>query len=82
MARDSQLAGDRVQSEYYLQFADHYFRVLSENRARFEDQRRPRDDEVDDDDGDEEMVDASSDEGSAELVGRAAAPRASAAQPR
>ena len=27
MARDSQLAGDRVQSEYYLQFADHYFRV-------------------------------------------------------
>ena len=23
MARDAQLAGDRVQSEYYLQFADH-----------------------------------------------------------
>src|SRR5262249_42167923 len=31
--------------EYYLQFADHYFRVLNENRARFEEQnqqRRPR----------------------------------------
>ena len=41
MARDAQLAGDRVQSEYYLQFADHYFRVLSESRARFEDQRAP-----------------------------------------
>jgi hypothetical protein len=25
LARDTQLAGDRVQTEYYLQFADHYF---------------------------------------------------------
>lgn len=60
MARDAQLAGDRVQTEYYLQFADHYFRVLSESRARFEDQnpRRNRDEEMDDEDGDEEMVDA------------------------
>jgi len=57
MARDAQLWGDRVQSEYYLQFADHYFRVLSETRARFEDQnqRRHRDDEMDDDEGDEEI---------------------------
>ncbi len=59
LARDAQLSGDRVQSEYYLQFADHYFRVLSENRVRFEDQRRQRDD--DEDEGDEEM--------SAEMVG-------------
>ena len=60
MARDAQLAGDRVQSEYYLQFADHYFRVLSENRARFEDQRRQRGEDLDDDeDGDEELIDAS-----------------------
>lgn len=44
MARDAQLAGDRVQSEYYLQFADHYYRVLGENRARFEEQRRQRED--------------------------------------
>jgi hypothetical protein len=57
MARDAQLAGDRVQTEYYLQFADHYFRVLSENRARFEEQnpRRQRDDE-DEDEGDEELM--------------------------
>ena len=57
MARDSQLAGDRVQTEYYLQFADHYFRVLSENRARFEEQnpRRQRDDDMDDEDGDDEL---------------------------
>ncbi len=58
MARDSQLAGDRVQTEYYLQFADHYFRVLSESRARFEDQRRQRGDDLDDDEGDEDLVDA------------------------
>jgi len=60
MARDSQLAGDRVQTEYYLQFADHYFRVLSENRSRFEEQnpRRGRDDDMDDDEGDEEFGEA------------------------
>ena len=51
MARDAQLGGDRVQTEYYLQFADHYFRVLGESRSRFEDQRRDRDD---DSDGDED----------------------------
>jgi hypothetical protein len=68
MARDAQLAGDRVQTEYYLQFADHYFRVLSESRARFEDQnqRRSRDDETDEDEGDEEFegaeAEASADE--------------------
>src|SRR3954454_11117146 len=63
MARDSQLAGDRVQTEYYLQFADHYFRVLSESRARFEEQnpRRQRDDE-DEDEGDEEYADSSESE--------------------
>jgi hypothetical protein len=60
LARDAQLSGDRVQSEYYLQFADHYFRVLSENRVRFEDQRRPRDD--DEDDGDEDMAAEAGDE--------------------
>ena len=36
LARDSQMSGDRVNTEYYLQFADHYFRVLSETRTRFE----------------------------------------------
>jgi hypothetical protein len=59
LARDSQLAGDRVQTEYYLQYADHYFRVLEESRSRFEEQqaqRRPRrDDDEYESDGDEEM---------------------------
>jgi len=54
MARDAQLAGDRVQTEYYLQFADHYYRVLNENRPRFEEQRRQRDDFMSDEDEDQD----------------------------
>lgn len=57
LARDAQMQGDRVNTEYYLQFADHYFRVLSETRSRFEEQnqqRRQRDD-VDGDDEDFEF---------------------------
>jgi hypothetical protein len=61
MARDAQLAGDRVQTEYYLQYADHYFRVLEENRSRFDEQnqRRPRRDDEEfesESEGDEEMT--------------------------
>ncbi|WP_420142302.1 DUF4167 domain-containing protein [Sphingomonas sp.] len=54
LARDAQMSGDRVNTEYYLQFADHYFRVLNENRARFEEQRPQRPDyrdEFGDEDG-------------------------------
>jgi hypothetical protein len=59
MARDAQLGGDRVQTEYYLQFADHYFRVLGESRSRFEDQRPRRDEDGDGEDEDSgEMVEA------------------------
>jgi hypothetical protein len=63
LARDAQLAGDRVQTEYYLQYADHYFRVLGENRSRFEDQRRQRGDELDEDEREEEMAEAEADAG-------------------
>ncbi len=56
LARDAQLSGDRVQTEYWLQFADHYYRLLNENRARFEEQRPRRDDYSDEDEGDEEMA--------------------------
>ena len=55
LARDAQLAGDRVQTEYFLQFADHYYRVLNESRARFEEQRRQRDDYDDEEDQDGEL---------------------------
>lgn len=58
MARDAQLAGDRVQTEYYLQYADHYFRMLGESQSRFNEQRRQRGDDMDDDEGDEDQVDA------------------------
>lgn len=62
LARDAQMQGDRVNTEYYLQFADHYFRVLAESRSRFEEQnpgqtqqgRRPNTD-IDGDDDDFEM---------------------------
>lgn len=55
MARDAQMAGDRVNAEYYLQFADHYFRVLADNRARQEEQQQRfrRYDENFDDDGED-----------------------------
>jgi hypothetical protein len=42
LASDAQRQGDRVNTEYYLQFADHYFRVLSETRNRFEEQNQQR----------------------------------------
>jgi hypothetical protein len=74
LARDAQLAGDRVQTEYYLQYADHYFRVLEDSRSRFEQQeaqRRPRrDDEEYESDGDEEMAaesDSGEDDGETEV---------------
>src|SRR3954468_16864021 len=70
MARDAQMQGDRVNTEYYLQFADHYFRVLAETRSRFEEnnpnqnpsqQRRPSTD-LDDDEFDYEADGTNRDE--------------------
>nr|WP_069049584.1 DUF4167 domain-containing protein [Blastomonas sp. RAC04] len=52
MAHDAQMNGDRVATEYYLQFADHYFRVLADNRARQDEYRRPREDQGRDAGGD------------------------------
>jgi hypothetical protein len=64
LARDAQLQGDRVQSEYWLQFAEHYFRVLNESRARFEEQRPRRDDYGSDEDEDQdESMAADGDDG-------------------
>lgn len=44
LAQDSHLNGDRVTAEYYLQFADHYFRVLADQRKSQDEQRLRRDD--------------------------------------
>ena len=57
LAQDAQHNGDRVQMEYYLQFADHYFRVIADNKARADeqrggrrsDEREPAEDYADDD---------------------------------
>ena len=64
LAREAQLQGDRVLTEYYLQFADHYFRIVAENRARFEESRQPRRDEWQAEDGFEgEVADEAPTEG-------------------
>ncbi len=43
LAQDAHLNGDRVSAEYYLQFADHYFRVSADTRVRQDEQRGRRD---------------------------------------
>ena len=52
LAHDAHHNGDRVQEEYYLQFADHYFRVIADNEARQDEARaaprRSRDSDDDD----------------------------------
>lgn len=70
LARDAQMQGDRVMSEYYFQFADHYFRVLSESRSRFDEQNRGRPDQLDRDDQDDY-----SDENDGGMESAAPAPR-------
>ena len=75
LARDAQQQGDRVNIEYYLQFADHYFRVLSETRARFEEsqpqaQQQPRRQQPFDLDGDDDYGDEGEPIRSGEQQGR------------
>lgn len=67
MAQDAQVNGDRVQAEYYHQFADHYFRVNADTIARREEQRiareEPRGDNRGDNRGNGSAQDDSSDNG-------------------
>jgi hypothetical protein len=51
LARDAAAAGDRILAEYYMQHADHYFRVLAELRPK--DDHRPRPQNYTDGFGDE-----------------------------
>ena len=66
LAHDASLNDDRVQTEYYLQFADHYFRVLADSRTQKDDGRGRRDNDRDqsfdnqDDDEDEVEVEETS----------------------
>ncbi len=58
LAHDASLNDDRVQTEYYLQFADHYFRVLADSRSPKDEARARRDNErenaFDEDDDEDE----------------------------
>lgn len=57
LAHDASLNGDRVQMEYYLQFADHYFRVIADSRTQkdeFRTRREERDFDSPELDGEEE----------------------------
>jgi hypothetical protein len=51
LAHDASLNGDRVQTEYYLQFADHYFRVIADTRSQKDEQRPRREDREQDEFG-------------------------------
>ncbi len=67
LAEEAHRNGDRVQAEYYLQFADHYFRVIADGKSRQEEQqqrvRRDDGDRYDDryDDGDSDVQDNDND---------------------
>jgi hypothetical protein len=63
MARDAAQSGDRVLAEYYMQHADHYYRVVSEFRARYE-ESRPRDQQ-----GNTEAFEDSDENGAEEMEG-------------
>ncbi len=73
LASDAQLNGDRVNAEYYLQFADHYFRVLADFRSRQEErqeeQRRSRGEWQNEDGDDAEATETTEGEDSSEAEG-------------
>ena len=59
LAHEASLNDDRVQTEYYLQFADHYFRVIADIKAQKEEAQAKRNaergqDSSDDDDDDDD----------------------------
>ncbi len=67
LAHDAHLNGDRVQEEYFLQFADHYFRVIADQKQRQEDSRQRREERSqDNDDGDRDGGDRRGETGGGE----------------
>lgn len=59
LAHDASLNGDRVQTEYYLQFADHYFRVIADNKVQKDEHPGRRDDREQGDDADGDYEESS-----------------------
>lgn len=70
LAHDASLNGDRVQTEYYLQFADHYFRVIADMRSQKEEQRPRREHDRDHEREREQSFDDADDYDDAEDAGR------------
>ena len=55
LARESFRSGDRVQSEYYYQFTDHYYRLMVELGINIEE--NVQNEEIKEDNSDDENVD-------------------------
>lgn len=83
LASDAQHNDDRVNAEYYLQFADHYFRVLADFRSRQEARQEEhnarrfnrdedRDGGMDDDAGDDGQIEMAETDGDESETGEAA----------
>ncbi|MBF0249644.1 MAG: DUF4167 domain-containing protein [Alphaproteobacteria bacterium] len=76
LARDAQSGGDRVKAEAYLQFAEHYFRILNSfqdqdqppRHDRFQNQPDTLDDEGQDDDAQVEDMSGAADAGSDDVA--------------
>jgi hypothetical protein len=84
LARDAHQGGDRVAAEYYLQHADHYFRVLNDSRIRQEEMRARRGifDPLDEEGEDEEGAEAESEAGRFDDRREARVPEERTGQPR
>jgi len=83
LAHDASLNGDRVLTEYYLQFADHYFRVVADSRQQRDDGRpAPRPHDRDHPFGSDDYESDERDEGSRDEGGRDGAPRGEQPRPR
>ncbi|HYD23587.1 MAG TPA: DUF4167 domain-containing protein [Croceibacterium sp.] len=74
LAHDASLNGDRVQTEYYLQYADHYFRVVADSRTQRDDQR-PRPDRERDQDREPSFDDGDDYEDQGDTINRAGGQR-------
>ena len=83
LASDAQHNDDRVNAEYYLQFADHYFRVLADFRSRQEARQEEhnarrfnrdedRDNGIDDEAGEDAQIEMTEADGDESEAGEAA----------
>ena len=75
LAHDASLNGDRVLTEYYLQFADHYFRVVADSRPQRDEARPPREHNRDQPFGPEDYESEERDQGGREQTARDEQPR-------